>query len=256
MNERPRTRLFVEETLGEAGTVRLTDERAHFLRNVLRLEAGAVVALFNGRDGEWLARIDSVAKSVVSLSLTTRTREQQSAADLWVLFAPIKHGRIDSIAEKATELGASVLWPVFTRYTDAQRVNDTRLRANAVEAAEQCERLDVPDVRAPAPLERVLADWPEDRPLFLCAEAGVARPIAEAVRDHAGKPAAFLIGPEGGFAETELDELRKRPFVVPVGLGPRILRADTAVFAALACWQSLAGDWVRDGTDHRPRAQS
>jgi 16S rRNA (uracil1498-N3)-methyltransferase len=253
LSERPRTRLYVEEPL-EAGTpVRLPGDRAHFLRNVLRLEAGAAVALFNGRDGEWLARIGQLSKSAAVLDLVERRREQQPAADLWLLFAPIKGGRIDSVAEKATELGVAELHPVFTRRTDAQRVNVERLRANAVEAAEQCERLDVPVVREPLPLDRILAEWPEGRTLFVCAEAGEAVAAAEAFAARAGQPAAFLIGPEGGFADAELDELRKRSFVVPVGLGPRILRADTAAFAALACWQSLAGDWTRAGRDRRPR---
>lgn len=252
MSGDPETRLFVETDLGLEIPVRLDGDRAHFLRNVLRLGAGAVVALFNGRDGEWLAQIESVSKSASVLMLVEKRREQEAGCDLWLAFAPIKSGRIDSVAEKASELGVSVLWPIFSRRTNAQRVNLDRLRANAVEAAEQSERLSVPEIREPVSLEKALAGWPADRILFVCAETGKVRPIAEAVCAYRNKKAAFLIGPEGGFAETELDELRKHSFVVPVGLGPRVLRADTAAFAALACWQALVGDWTRAGGDCRP----
>ncbi len=251
-----KTRLYVESPLAEGQSVGLDHERAHFLRHVLRLDRGDAVAVFNGRDGEWRAVIDGFGKGWCSLTVAQQRRVQSAAPDLWLLFAPLKKGRIDFVAEKATEMGVSLLWPVFTRRTDPNRVNSDRLRANAVEAAEQCERLSVPELAAPLPLARALADWPADRRLFLCAEAGNARPIAEAMRETGPCPAALLIGPEGGFDQSELDELGKLPFVVPVGLGPRILRADTAVVAALACWQSLSGDWTADGGDTRPPFRS
>ncbi len=254
--EQPKTRLSVDSPLAQGQSVGLDHERAHFLRHVLRLDRGDAVAVFNGRDGEWLARIDGFGKGWCSLTVTGQRRVQDTVPDLWLLFAPLKKGRIDFVAEKATEMGVSRLWPVFTRRTDPNRVNLDRLRANAVEAAEQCERLSIPDLVDPVPLDRALAGWPAERTLYLCAEAGSARPIAEAMRQMGPCPAAVLVGPEGGFDQSELDEIVKLPFVVPVGLGPRILRADTAVVAALACWQSLAGDWTADGGDTRPPFRS
>ena len=192
-----------------------------------------------------------------------RPQAQRPEPDLWLCFAPIKRARLDFLAEKATELGASRLVPVMTRHTIVTRVNGERLAANAREAAEQCERLSVPTVAAPVKLEALLADWPAERRLFLCAEAGAARPIAEALLAEAGldeaglaegapRPAAFLTGPEGGFSAAELDALAKLPFVVPVGLGPRILRADTAAIAALASWQAILGD----GKERPPEARA
>lgn len=248
----PKTRLYVDSPLAEGQAVGLDHERAHFLRHVLRLDKGDVVAVFNGRDGEWLAAIDGFGKGWCSLTVSAQRRPQQGEPDLWLLFAPIKRGRIDFIAEKASELGVSRLWPVFTRRTDPNRVNTDRLRANAIEAAEQCERLTVPELSEPVPLDKALAGWPEGRTLYLCAEAGHVRSIAEAVRAQPRGPAAFLVGPEGGFQQSELDEICKLPFVVPVGLGPRILRADTAVVAALTCWQALSGDWTAEDGDIRP----
>ncbi|HEV7367459.1 16S rRNA (uracil(1498)-N(3))-methyltransferase [Arenibaculum sp.] len=256
MDARAETRLYVEEPLAEGAAVGLDAERSHYLRTVLRLERGAQVALFNGRDGEWLARIDAIGKGWCSLAVLRRTRAQEPHPDLWLLFAPIKRARIDTVAEKASELGCSVIWPVLTRHTDVARVNLDRLRANAVEAAEQCERLSVPELREPERLDRVLAAWPAGRHLLLCAEAGNATPVAEAAARLRGAPAAVLVGPEGGFAQDELDGLRALPFVVPVGLGPRVLRADTAAIAALACWQALAGDWTTGGADERPPFRS
>ena len=256
MQDNPRTRLHVDSPLAEGQAVGLDHERAHYLRHVLRLDKGDAIAVFNGHDGEWLAVIDGFGKGWCSLTVTTQRRLQEGGPDVWLLFAPIKRGRIDTVAEKASELGAARIWPVFTRHTDPHRVNLDRLRANAVEAAEQCERLTVPELADPVPLDKALASWPEGRVLFLCRESGAARPVAEAVREHAGRPAAFLVGPEGGFAKAELDDLNKLPFVVPVGLGPRVLRADTAAFAALACWQALVGDWTADGADARPPFRS
>jgi 16S rRNA (uracil1498-N3)-methyltransferase len=253
---RLRTRLFVDGPLEAGQPLGLDHERAHYLRHVLRLEAGDPIAVFNGRDGEWLAVIDGFGKGWCSLSVAAQRRPQETLADLWLLFAPVKRTRIDFIAEKASELGVVRLWPVFTRHTDAQRVNLDRLRANAVEAAEQCERLSVPELCEPQPLDRVLAGWPAGRLLFVCAESGEAEPAAQAMGRHRGLAAAVLVGPEGGFAKTELDDLGKLPFVVPVGLGPRVLRADTAALAALACWQATAGDWLADGGDARPPFRS
>ena len=242
------TRLFVAEPLAIGAAIALERDRAHYLRHVLRAEIGEGVGLFNGRDGEWRARIAGFSKHGAALEVAAQTRLQAPEPDLWLVFAPIKRARIDFIAEKATELGASALLPVMTRRTMVARVNTERLRANAIEAAEQTERLSVPEIRAPVALDRLLADWPPARRLILCAEAGAARQIAEALgglanQSQAAESAwAVMCEPEGGLAPAELDGLRNLPFVTAVGLGPRILRADTAALAALACFQAILGD--------------
>ena len=247
-----KTRLYVDAPLAEGAAIGLDHERAHFLRHVLRLEPGDKVAVFNGRDGEWTARIDGFGKGWCSLAAEELRRAQDAAPDLWLAFAPIKKGRIDMIAEKACELGVSRLLPVFTRHTDPNRVNTDRLAANAVEAAEQCERLSVPEVAQPQQLFQMLADWPADRALIALAETGAAEPLAAVAGRLKGRKVGFLVGPEGGFAQMELDELARHPSCVAAGLGPRVLRAETAVFAALAVGQALAGDWTLAGSDARP----
>lgn len=240
---RPRARLFVGTDLVMGEPVGLTHDQSHYLRSVLRLGVGAEVALFNGRDGEWLARIEGLGKGWCSLQPVSQTRVQTPAPDLWLCFAPIKRTRIDFIAEKATELGVSLIQPVLTRHTVVDQVRCGRLRANAVEAAEQCERLDVPMVADPLSLDALIAGWAPERLLVVAAEAGPARPLAEVAAAHHGAAAAILVGPEGGFAKSELDALLKLPFVRAIGLGPRVLRSETATLAALAGWQSIAGDW-------------
>lgn len=247
--ETPRARLHVTGDLAAGTAVDLPSAQAHYLRAVLRQGPGTPLALFNGRDGEWRATLLQVGKTGGTARVEARTRPQQAGPDVTLCFAPIKRPGIDFIAEKATELGAAVLQPVFTAHTDVTRVNLERLRANAVEAAEQCERLDVPAVRAPVTLAGLLARWPPTCPLLVAAERAVqgvaAAPLAEVIRETESPPIAFLIGPEGGFAASELDDLGKLAFVHPMSLGPRILRAETAAVAALACWQSLAGDGAK-----------
>ena len=246
------TRLYVEDDLAEGRSIGLDHARAHYLRSVLRLGRGAAVGLFNGRDGEWRARIDGLGKGWAPLLVESHLKAQDGIPDIWLLFAPIKRARIDFLAEKATELGVARLLPVSTRHTAVSRVNRERLAANAREAAEQCERLSVPEVAELRRLFDLLADWPSERRLLVCAEAGPSRPLAEVLAEAAGGPRgpwALLTGPEGGFAESELDALRKLPFVTAVGLGPRVLRSDTAALAALACWQAVLGD----GREAAPR---
>ncbi|MBF0563095.1 MAG: 16S rRNA (uracil(1498)-N(3))-methyltransferase [Alphaproteobacteria bacterium] len=244
--ETPKIRLFVTADLEAGAPVRLETEQAHYLSHVMRMRPGDEVALFNARHGEWRARIEGFGKRQCDLVATAMTRAQRAEPDLWLLFAPIKRTRVDFLVEKATELGVSVLWPVFTRFTDATRVTTDRLRAIAIEASEQPERLTTPEIRTPQRLERVFDDWPVTRRLLVGDETGGGRPVAEALAALPPGPAAVFVGPEGGFAKSELDEMRDLPFVTTVGLGPRILRADTAALAALACWQALRGDWRED----------
>ena len=245
MKTTPNTRLFVAPDLAAGLSVELDEGQAHYLRSVLRLVPGDPVALFNGRDGEWLGTIAGIGKGWCTVALAERRRKQAAEPDLWLVFAPIKRARIDYLAEKATELGVSALCPVFTDRTIVERINLERLRANAVEAAEQTDRLTVPELRQPQALAQLLADWPAFRRLLLCDESGTSPPIAEALQGMEPGPWAVLVGPEGGFTDRELDALRKLPFVCGVGLGPRLLRADTAALAALAAFQALAGDWRR-----------
>ncbi|MBU0725800.1 MAG: 16S rRNA (uracil(1498)-N(3))-methyltransferase [Alphaproteobacteria bacterium] len=245
------TRLHAGERLAQGQAVALPKEQAHYLRSVLRLTPGAKVALFNGQDGEWLAEIADLGKSSAILTPIRQLRPQAEEPDLWLVFAPVKHARIDFLAEKATELGVSALWPVFTQRTIVSRVNEDRMRANAIEAAEQSERLTVPQVLPPAKLAAALSSWPADRRLIVCDETGKGPPVSQALADNVYLRNAVLIGPEGGFTETELDGLRKLPFVTPVSLGPRVLRADTAALAALACFQAVAGDWQSGRPDFK-----
>ena len=239
----PKIRLYVTRPLGPGAQVALDRDQAHYLANVMRQGAGAQVALFNGTDGEWVAEITSITKRAADLVCQGQLRPQADPPDLWLCFAPVKKARTDFIAEKACEMGCRRLIPVFTRHTNSERVRNDRLTAHAIEAAEQCGLLSVPEVAEPATLDALLTDWPADRKLMFCDESGAAPP-AEAVLTKAGPgPWAVLTGPEGGFAPEEADRLRALDQAHPVSLGPRILRADTAAVAALALWQATLGDW-------------
>ena len=235
-------RLFVTSPLAEGAAVELGQEQAHYLRNVMRLGEGDAVVLFNGGDGEFRAGIGSFGKRAAHLIVEERLRAQAAEPDIWLVFAPIKRARIDYLVEKATELGASALVPVMTRHTHVERLNLDRLRAHAIEAAEQSERLTVPIIEEPRALDDVIAGWDVSRQIMLCDESGTAPPAAAALAGQSAVSWAVLIGPEGGFAETELDALRKLPFVSAVSLGPRILRADTAALAGLALLLALWGE--------------
>src|SRR6478752_578950 len=237
-----KTRLYVTGDLGDGAAVTLDEGQAHYLLHVLRAGTGNRVLLFNGRDGEWLAELKQAGKRGVTALCLERTEGQIDGPDIWLAFAPVKKTPADYLVQKTTELGASVLLPVFTRRTIVSRVNQERMAANAIEAAEQSGRLSVPEIRAATSLEKLLASWPQKRWLFFCDEGGEAKPLAEAAR-WIGGSAAILTGPEGGFDPSEREMLRALPFVTPVTLGPRILRADTAALAALAIWQSVGGDW-------------
>jgi 16S rRNA (uracil1498-N3)-methyltransferase len=236
-------RLFVEADLGDGATVPLEREQANYLLNVLRLGSSDSVLVFNGRDGEWLARVDVAGKRNASLAIERQTRPQSNGPDLHYLFAPLKRARLDYMVQKATEMGVARLQPVLTRHTVAERVNGERMRANVIEAAEQCGILRVPEVATPERLDRVLGSWDTGRRLIFCDEgAPIADPIA-ALREIAPGPLAVLIGPEGGFAPEEREALIALPFVTRIAMGPRIMRADTAAVAALTLVNAVLGGW-------------
>lgn len=235
------TRLFVDDALTEGAGITLGDAPANYVRNVMRMGQGEGLLLFNGRDGEWGARLTEVAKKRVVLTPERKIRDQTPQPTLRYLFAPLKHARLDYMIQKAVEMGAGRLSPVITRRTQATRVNLERMRANAIEAAEQCGVLSIPEIDEPHPLARVIESWGADDALIFCDEDGGE--AASVLASLKGRPLAVLIGPEGGFDESERAALLRLPSVVRISLGPRILRADTAAVAALAVVQSFAGDW-------------
>ena len=243
MTQRRLPRVHVAEGLVEGGTAELGAAAAHHLGIVLRLGPGDGVAAFNPADGEFLCHIAARGKTWMRLAVIRRLRAPQAEPDLWLLFAPIKRARLDWLVEKGTELGVSGFMPVWTERTGPQRVNGERLRAQMIAAAEQCGRLSVPALRMPETLARIVAVWLPERALMLCDESGKGAPVAVVAAQWAGRPLAVLVGPEGGFAETELDALAKLSFVSRIGLGPRVLRAETAALAAVAVLQAVAGDW-------------
>jgi 16S rRNA (uracil1498-N3)-methyltransferase len=236
-------RLHVEAPLGAGLRVTLDEGQSHYLLHVMRAKNGDRVSLFNGRDGEWSAHIAGVSKRSCVLNCDRLVAHQSEVPDLWLCFAPIKKTPADYLVQKATELGVRVLQAVSTRRTIVGRVNLERMRANAVEAAEQSGRMSVPEIRAPLSLDKLLDSWPRNRRLIFCDESGEAQPMARALANEKDQPFALLTGPEGGFERAERNALLAHAFVVPVSLGPRILRADTAALAALAIWQSVRGDW-------------
>lgn len=242
----PKIRLFVNAGLEAGARVMLADTQSHYVRHVMRAEAGTRVALFNGKDGEWHGETSFVGKSGVLIEVIEQVRAQTPTFGPILVFAPLKREANEWLIEKATELGAARFMPVLTERTEIFRHNLARWQSIATEASEQCERLDVPEIAPPVPLDELLARWPSEQQLLACLESGEARPIA-AILSETPQAGGLLIGPAGGFSRTETALLAHTKFVTPVGLGPRILRAETAALAALACWQALAGDW-RDET--------
>ncbi len=248
-------RLHVSQALSATARVAPTPEQARYLLSVMRLQAGAELLLFNGRDGEWRAVVEAVGKRDCTLRVEAQMRPQATTPDLELVMALVKRGPLETIVEKATELGVRRIRLVITRRTNADHTRVERLQTIAIEAAEQTGRLDVPEVAAPVKLEALLAGWQEDRRVMFCDEAGDdpfaewggshgrARPVLDALQAAGSASWAVLVGPEGGFAPEERAMLRCKPFVTPVILGPRILRADTAAIAALTLWQAALGDW-------------
>jgi len=232
-------RLFVRAVLADGAQAELDPAQANYLGNVLRLKEGAELLVFDGRSGEWLARIAEAGKKRMTLAVGRKTREAESVPDVWLAFAPVKRSQTDWLVEKATELGAARLIPVMTRRTVADRVRLERLEAIAIEAAEQCGRTVLPEIAEPLPLGRLLGERDSGRTLYFADEGG-GEPAAEAFESG---PALILTGPEGGFTEDERTAVRASPNAVPISLGPRILRAETAALAALASWMSAVGDW-------------
>ena len=242
-------RLYLRHILADGARIEADRGQANYLLNVLRLKDGDYVFVFNGSDGEWLAKIQSSGRRACSLQLMERPREQSAPNDLIYMFAPLKHARLDYMVQKAVEMGAGSLMPVMTQHTQSSRVNVERMEANVIEAAEQCGVLSVPSVLSPMSLKDVLTAWPEahaGRKLLFCDEGEETNnPLLTLVqlKENGPPPLAILIGPEGGFSEDERVLLKDLDFVTPIPLGPRILRADTAAVAALAVVQATVGDW-------------
>ncbi|MCT8999842.1 16S rRNA (uracil(1498)-N(3))-methyltransferase [Chelativorans intermedius] len=236
-------RLYVPDDLGGGAQVETAREQAHYLAHVLRMREGDGLLVFNGRDGEWLAEIAALSKKAVRLTVREQTRAQTPAGDLLYCFAPLKQGRLDYLVQKAVEMGVGHLQPVLTQHTQVPRLGLPRLQANVIEAAEQCGVLSLPTVHTPVKLDRLLAGWEADRRLVFCDEDAPTNDPLAALGGLKGARLGLLVGPEGGFSEAEREMLRALPFVVPIPLGPRILRADTAAVAALALIQAVAGDW-------------
>lgn len=232
-------RLFIGEALSEAASVELDAAQTNYLGNVLRLCEGAKLLVFDGNSGEWLARIAEAGKKRMTLSLEKKTREAESIPDVWLAIAPVKRAQIDWLVEKATELGAAKLIPVMTQRTISERVRLGRLKAIAIEAAEQCGRTRLPDIAESLPLARFLAAREPARTLYFADESG-GEPAARAFKPGA---ALILTGPEGGFTDDERAAVRAAPNSIPVSLGPRILRSETAALAALSAYMAVAGDW-------------
>ncbi|MDB5607408.1 MAG: rRNA ((1498)-N(3))-methyltransferase [Bradyrhizobium sp.] len=241
-------RLFVDAALGPGETVALERNQSNYLGNVLRLSAGGTILVFNGRDGEWRATIEG-RKRPDSLNIVVQTRPQDHLPDLTYVFAPLKHARLDYMVQKAVEMGASSLQPVLTRFTQVARVNGERMRANVIEAAEQCGILSIATVTEPVTLHRYLSQREMQRLLVFCDEAADAINPLQVLQSEqtASSGIDILVGPEGGFAEEERAILLRQPRTLRLSLGPRVLRADTAAVAALALVQAVLGDWTGTG---------
>lgn len=239
-------RLYVEPDLASGQLIALGREQANYLVNVLRMGQGDELVVFNGRDGAWLGKIESAVKKSLTIKLLEQSAPQTPPSGLWYGFAPLKAARLDYIVQKAVEMGVGIIQPVITQHTQVSRIKTERLHANAIEAAEQCEVLFVPEIAPEITLPKLIAGWKTghgDRKLILADESEVSASPAETLNKIKGERVGLLIGPEGGFSDEERDLLRRQDFVVPVSLGPRILRADTAAVAALAVIQSIIGDW-------------
>jgi 16S rRNA (uracil1498-N3)-methyltransferase len=239
----PKIRLYTLNKLAENQFIELSPEQSHYLCNVMRQKLGSEISLFNGMDGQWSGEIVSISKKNCSVQLKVQTKLQKSEPDIWLCFAPVKNAPINNLVQKATELGVSKLLPVYTQRTVISRVNTDRLNLIAIEAAEQSHRLTVPQIAEDIKLTALLKDWQEDRGIIFCDESGGGMPFAKALEKPKYSKYAIFIGPEGGFSQSEFELMKKKPYVVGVSMGPRILRADTAAIASLACYMNILGDW-------------
>jgi 16S rRNA (uracil1498-N3)-methyltransferase len=230
-----------QDSIARGDSCLLSEGQAHYLRNVMRVAQGDRLRVFNGRNGEWLAELSEINKKKAIVTFVDKLREQSAASDIWALASPVKKDAFDMMVEKAAELGTARFLPALCEHTVVHRVNRARLAAVATEAAEQSERLDLMEVAEPQPLESILNSWPSGRKLIFCLERGDATPIARKLQSLPGDaPLAVLTGPEGGFSDREVALISKLPFALPVSLGPRILKAETALISALACIQALS----------------
>jgi 16S rRNA (uracil1498-N3)-methyltransferase len=239
---KPKNRLYVNQPLGGGQALMLNSGQSHYLWNVLRCREGDAIAVFNGSDGQWRAQVDAIEKKSVRLICQAQMATQRTSPDVWLAFAPIKN-KTELVVEKATELGVSALLPVFTRHAVVRSVNREKLVAHAIEAAEQSDRHDVPRIEEYKDIPSLLAAWPKDRTLLYGDESGGGAVLKSLLPSLPSGKYGILIGPEGGFASEEFAQLRAAPFARGFGMGPRILRADTAAVAALACLQAWRGDW-------------
>jgi 16S rRNA (uracil1498-N3)-methyltransferase len=248
-DSRPKARVFVDTALAPQTMVTLDKDQSHYVVKVMRSQAGDLLALFNGKDGEFWAELVVADKKHAQLQLRDRQRDQLAEPDIWLCFAPVKYGKIDFMAQKATELGASRLMPIHTKRTIVERLKYERLKANVIEAAEQTERLTIPKVESLQSLPNLLQNWPSDRLLIVADETGQGQPPHDLLPVLQESKLGLLIGPEGGFAPEEHRQFAALPNLKRLSLGPRILRADTAALAALTCLQAFCGDW-REGAPH------
>lgn len=242
-NKNPKTRIYTDQELKVAAIILIDGNQGHHLVNVLRMKMAEYITIFNGRDGEWLAEFTKISKGRAQVTVREKLVEQSSEPDLWYLFAPIKKARIDYMMQKATELGVSYIRPIKTSRTNLERLKSEKLKANTIEAAEQCGRMTVPKIDEITSLENLLEDWPDDRTIIFCDEAGDAIHMKDIISDK--EKWAVLIGPEGGFTADERKLIRDHKNSIALTLGPRILRADTAAVSVLSLWQSFLGDWSK-----------
>jgi 16S rRNA (uracil1498-N3)-methyltransferase len=248
MRHNTNIRIYITDNLTANTYVSLDKDQSHYLTTVMRQKVGNHLLAFNGRDGEWLVEVTDANKRVTTVQVKSQTQAQKVEPDLWLAFAPIKKARLDFIAQKATELGVSHIVPVMTRRTIVDRVKTERMHANATEAAEQCERLNVPTIGETIKLEKLIETWPADRALMFCDEDLSGKSAYSALQDFQTSDApqkwGILIGPEGGFDDHERKLIKSLSNTVTVSLGPRVLRADTAAISAITLWQAAIGDWA------------
>lgn len=236
-------RLYTSDELITGKTINLTEEQTHYLKNVVKYTSGETLSCFDNKNGEFLCKINEIGKKHITITVLSKTKEFSLCPDIWLLFAPLKKDKTDFVIEKATELGCRKIIPTLTRYTITNNIKTERYIAQSIEAAEQCRRLDLPEIAIPQKLEDVLNNWDSSRTLYFMDETLQSRPFIELLSGKTINSAAILIGPEGGFSPEELALLRNSPFAEGATLGPRILRAETTVAAALSCWQMTVGDW-------------